>query len=40
MTGVNYIRVFNQVVIEGQYVASPWPHVTKPHEVASYFTEI
>ena len=27
-------------VVEGQYVASPWQHVAKLHEVAKYFTEI
>ena len=27
-------------VVEGQYVATPWQHVAKLHEVAKYFTEI
>ena len=27
-------------VVEGQYVASPWQHVAKLHEVAKYYTEI
>jgi len=27
-------------VVSGQYVATPWQHVAKLHEVAKYFTEI
>lgn len=27
-------------VVSGQYVATPWQHVAKLHEVAQYFTEI
>ena len=27
-------------VVEGQYVAIPWQHVTKLHEVAKYYTEV
>ena len=27
-------------IVEGQYVATPWQHVAKLHEVAKYFTEI
>ncbi|MEM8648523.1 MAG: TRAP transporter substrate-binding protein DctP, partial [Pseudomonadota bacterium] len=27
-------------VVSGQYVATPWQHVAKLHEVAPYFTEI
>jgi TRAP-type C4-dicarboxylate transport system substrate-binding protein len=40
MTGVSYTQAYSQGVVEGQYVASPWQHVAKLHEVAKYFTEI